>query len=44
MNITNEQLKQIIKEETQKVLFKPGLLEHVQTKTPLHENIFRVGS
>lgn len=44
MNVTNEQLKQIIKEETQKVLFKPGLLEHVQTKTPLHENIFRVGS
>ena len=44
MNITNEQLKQIIKEETQKVLFKPGLLEHVQTRTPLHENIFRVGS
>ena len=44
MNITNEQLKQIIKEETQAVLFKPGLLEHVQTKTPLHENIFRVGS
>jgi len=25
-------------------LFKPGLLEHVKTKTPLHENIFRVGS
>ena len=44
MNVTSEQLKQIIKEETQKVLFKPGLLEHVQTKTPLHENIFRVGS
>ena len=44
MNITNEELRQIIKEETQKVLFKPGLLEHVQTGTPLHENIFRVGS
>ena len=44
MNITNEQLRQIIKEETQAVFFKPGLLEHVQTRTPLHENIFRVGS
>jgi len=44
MNVSREELKQIIKEETQAVLFKPGLLEHVQTKTPLHENIFRVGS
>ena len=44
MNITKQQLKQIIKEETQAVLFKPGLLEHVKTGTPLHENIFRVGS
>lgn len=44
MNITKQQLKQIIKEEAQAVLFKPGLLEHVQTRTPLHENIFRVGS
>ena len=44
MNITSEDLKRIIKEETQAVLFKPGLLEHVQTRAPLHENIFRVGS
>jgi hypothetical protein len=44
MNITSEQLRRIIKEETQAVLFKPGLLEHVRTGTPLHENIFRVGS
>jgi hypothetical protein len=44
VKLTNEQLKQIIKEETQAVLFKPGLLEHVQTRTPLHENIVRVGS
>ena len=44
MKITREQLNEIIKEETQEVLFKPGLLEHVKTKTPLHENIFRVGS
>jgi hypothetical protein len=44
MNVSKDQLKQIIKEETQAVLFKPGLLEHVQTRTPLHENIFRVGS
>lgn len=44
MKLTEKQLKKIILEETQKALFKPGLLEHVQTKTPLHENIFRVGS
>ena len=44
MQITEQQLRQIIKEEAQEVLFKPGLLEHVKTKTPLHENIFRVGS
>lgn len=44
MNITSEQLKQIIKEETQKVLFQPGLLEHVERKIPLHENVFRKGS
>lgn len=44
MKLTNEDLKRIIKEETQAVLFKPGLLEHVKTKTPLHENIFRHGS
>lgn len=44
MNVSSKELKQIILEETQAVLFKPGLLEHVQTKTPLHENIFRVGS
>jgi hypothetical protein len=44
MKITRQQLNEIIKEETQAVLFKPGLLEHVKTKTPLHENIFRIGS
>lgn len=44
MKLTEKQLKKIILEETQKVMFKPGLLEHVQTKTPLHENIFRIGS
>jgi len=44
MNITSKELRQIIKEETQAVLFKPGLLEHVKTRTPLHENIFRIGS
>ena len=44
MNITEQQLKKIILEETQSVLFKPGLLEHVKTGTPLHENIFRIGS
>jgi hypothetical protein len=32
------------KEKKIKRLFKPGLLEHVNTKTPLTENIFRVGS
>ena len=42
--LTNEDLRRIIKEETQAVLFKPGLLEHVKTRTPLHENIFRHGS
>ena len=44
MKLTKEELNRIILEETQEVMFKPGLLEHVKTKTPLHENIFRVGS
>lgn len=44
MKITREELIKIIKEEAREVLFKPGLLEHVKTGTPLHENIFRVGS
>lgn len=44
MKITNEELRQIIIEEAREVVFKPGLLEHVKTKTPLHENIFRIGS
>lgn len=44
MNITSEELRQIIKEEAREVMFQKGLLEHVKTKTPLHENIFRIGS
>ena len=44
MKLTNEELEKIILEETQEVMFKPGLLEHVRTGTPLNENIFRVGS
>jgi len=46
MDKTTMKIK-ILKESKQKrreKLFQPGLLEHVKTKTPLHENIYRVGS
>jgi len=32
------------KEKRREKLFQPGLMEHVKTKTPLTENIYRVGS
>jgi len=50
---TNESMEKttmkirILKESKQKrreKLFQPGLMEHVKTKTPLTENIYRVGS
>jgi hypothetical protein len=44
ITITNDQLRQIIKEETRAVLFKPGLMHHWENKIPLTENIYRVGS
>jgi hypothetical protein len=40
----NESLQSIIDQEIRNVVFQKGLLEHVKTKTPLHENIYRVGS
>jgi hypothetical protein len=40
----NEMINRIVDEELRSVVFKSGLLEHVKTKTPLHENIFRIGS
>lgn len=40
----NNDLRQIVKEELQKALFKPGLLHHVENKIPVSENIYRPGS
>tara|TARA_Y100001973_G_C5207980_1_gene343061 strand:- start:1493 stop:2800 length:1308 start_codon:yes stop_codon:yes gene_type:complete len=40
----NETLDRMIDEEIRSVIFEKGLLEHVKTETPLHENIYRVGS
>ena len=37
-------LQQIVKEELQAVLYKPGLLHHVQNSIPVTENIYRPGS
>ena len=40
----NESIERIIDDEVRNAVFQKGLLEHVKTKTPLHENIYRVGS
>ena len=40
----NETLDRMIDEEIRNAVFEKGLLEHVKTNTPLHENIYRVGS
>jgi|DEB0MinimDraft_4_1074332.scaffolds.fasta_scaffold05901_5 hypothetical protein len=37
-------LRQIIKEELQRTLFKPGLMHHVENRIPVTENIYRAGS
>lgn len=42
--VIKEVAKKVLISELQKKYFKPGLLEHVKTKTPLHENIYRIGS
>ena len=40
----NESLEDMINEEVRNIIFQEGLLEHVKTQTPLHKNIYRVGS
>jgi hypothetical protein len=40
----NNNLRQIVKEELQKTLFKPGLMHHVENRIPVTENIYRAGS
>ncbi len=37
-------LRQIVKEELQRTLFKPGLMHHVENRIPVTENIYRAGS
>ena len=44
LDMNRSRLKTIIREELQKVLFKPGLLEHVKEGIPVSENIYRPGS
>ena len=44
MSLLKEEVKNIILEEIQKEMFKPGLLYHVQEGIPLTECIYRVGS
>ena len=44
MNITKSQLTKIIHEEFQIALLSEGLRHHIDTATPLTENIYRVGS
>ena len=40
----NLNVERLIVEEFQKVLFKPGLLHHVENNIPVTENIYRPGS
>ena len=40
----NNNLRQIVKEELQRTLFKPGLMHHVENRIPVTENIYRAGS
>jgi hypothetical protein len=42
--MNRDSLKQIVKEELQRAIFKPGLLHHVENGIPVTENIYRAGS
>ena len=44
MKITKEALRQIIIEETKIALLSEGLKHHIDSRTPLTNNIYRVGS
>ncbi len=44
LNVDKNVFEAIIREELQKALFKPGLLEHVKEGIPVSENIYRPGS
>ena len=44
LDMKRSRLETIIREELQKALFKPGLLEHVREGVPVSENIYRRGS
>ena len=37
-------VESIVREELQRALFKPGLMHHVENKIPVSENIYRPGS
>lgn len=44
MKIAKNELKRIIEEEVQIALLSEGLRHHIDTTTPLAENIYRIGS
>ena len=44
IEMNRQRLENIIREELQKELFKPGLMEHVKEGIPVSENIYRAGS
>ncbi len=44
MKITKETLRQIIIEETKIALLSEGLKHHIDSRTPLTNNIYRIGS
>lgn len=44
MKITKNELKRIIDEEVQIALLSEGLRHHIDTTTPLTENVYRIGS
>jgi len=44
MKISKQELMRVVKEETQIALLSEGLRHHIDTATPLTENVYRIGS
>ena len=44
MKISKQTLRQIVIEETKIALLSEGLKHHIDSKTPLTDNIYRIGS